>query len=79
MVAISAVEPMQTSTKGIITLAEELRASLQQSTVLTPDSEGYAEGIKRWSDAVEKRAVGHPNFPTPLKKKLLQLTRTNPL
>ena len=38
-------------------LVQELRASLKRSTVLTPNSEGYTESIKRWSDAVEKRAV----------------------
>jgi hypothetical protein len=38
-------------------LAAELRGALKHSAVVTPDSEGYAESIKRWSDAVEKRAV----------------------
>ncbi|KAL9128601.1 MAG: hypothetical protein Q9217_002766 [Psora testacea] len=37
-------------------LIQELKDKLRGSTVLTPDSEGYAESIKRWSDAVEKRA-----------------------
>lgn len=38
-------------------LVKELRASLHDSQVLTTESEGYAESIKRWSDAVEMRAV----------------------
>ncbi|KAL8724791.1 MAG: hypothetical protein Q9166_007748 [cf. Caloplaca sp. 2 TL-2023] len=40
----------------IALLVQELRSSLQHSQVLTPESEGYAESIKRWSDAVEMRA-----------------------
>jgi hypothetical protein len=37
---------------------ERLKASLSSSSeVLTPDSEGYAESIKRWSSAAEKPAV----------------------
>ncbi|OGM47239.1 hypothetical protein ABOM_003993 [Aspergillus bombycis] len=46
-----------TSTSPAVTkLAAELRDTLQESTVLTPDSDGYSESIKRWSDAVEKKA-----------------------
>ncbi|GME66069.1 hypothetical protein ABOM_003993 [Neofusicoccum parvum] len=37
-------------------LVKELKASLKQSSVLTPDSEGYAESIRRWSDAMERKA-----------------------
>ena len=44
-------------TSKIDALVQELRASLKCSTVLTPASDGYAESIRRWSDAVEKRAV----------------------
>ncbi|KAL8939700.1 MAG: hypothetical protein Q9216_003214 [Gyalolechia sp. 2 TL-2023] len=40
----------------IARLAQELRTSLHDSQVLTPDSECYADSIKRWSDAVEMRA-----------------------
>jgi hypothetical protein len=37
---------------------EKLKASLSPlSEVLTPDSEGYAESIKRWSSAAEQTAV----------------------
>lgn len=38
-------------------LVQELRSCLHNSQVLIPESEGYAESIKRWSDAVEMRAV----------------------
>lgn len=38
-------------------LVQELRNALGNSTVLTPESEGYQASIKRWSDAIEKRAV----------------------
>ena len=37
-------------------MIQELEYKLHRSPVLTPDSEGYSESIKRWSDAVEKRA-----------------------
>jgi hypothetical protein len=41
---------------------EKLKASLSTSSeVLTPDSEGYAESIKRWSSAAEKPAVNFPS------------------
>lgn len=40
-------------------LAAKLRDSLKESTVLTPDSEGYAKSIQRWSDAVEMQAVSY--------------------
>jgi hypothetical protein len=36
---------------------EELRAQLKTSKLLTPDSEGYADSIKRWSGAAERPAV----------------------
>ena len=38
-------------------LVEELKGTLQSPQILTPDSEGYSDSIKRWSDGVEKRAV----------------------
>lgn len=38
-------------------LVRELQAYLKSSQVLVPGSEGYFESIKRWSDAVEMRAV----------------------
>ena len=38
-------------------LVDKLKCSLKNSAVLTPDSEGYAEAIRRWSDAVEMKAV----------------------
>lgn len=38
-------------------LIEKLRHSLKNSTVLTPESEGYREAIRRWSDAMEMKAV----------------------
>lgn len=38
-------------------LVRELKSTLEYSRVLTPDSEGYSDSIKRWSDSVEKRAV----------------------
>ncbi|KAB8228825.1 FAD-binding oxidoreductase [Aspergillus alliaceus] len=37
-------------------LAFELRKTLRTSTVLTQDSDGYLESIRRWSDAVEMKA-----------------------
>ena len=43
-------------------LIEDLRSSLKTSKLLTPDSDGYGEKIKRWADSSEKRAV---NDPTP--------------
>ena len=53
---IAREETEQTS-KPTRALVQELRASLKNSTVLTPESEGYTQSIKRWSDAVEKKAV----------------------
>ena len=38
-------------------LVRELKRALECSKILTPDSEGYLDSIKRWSDGVEKRAV----------------------
>lgn len=35
----------------------ELRSTIKSSTVLSPDSEGYAQSLKRWSESVEKEAV----------------------
>lgn len=38
-------------------LIKELRASLKNSRVVTPDSEDYAISIQRWSDVAVKKAV----------------------
>jgi hypothetical protein len=38
-------------------LGEELRNLLKDSTVLTPNSEGYTESLKRWAESAEKPAV----------------------
>lgn len=38
-------------------LIEKLKNSLKGSPVLTSNSDGYKEAIKRWSDAVERQAV----------------------
>lgn len=40
-------------------LVQELRNRLGNSTVLKLESEGYQVSIKRWSEAIEKRAVSH--------------------
>jgi len=49
---------------------ERLKARLSPSSeVLTLDSEGYAESIKRWSSAAEKPAV---SFLVSLKRKFDQ-------
>lgn len=45
------------ASKSLDILVGELKKTLEQSKVLTPDSEGYLNSIKRWSDSVEKRAV----------------------
>lgn len=39
--------------------AEELKKLLRSTgaAVLTPDSAGYADSIRRWSDTSEKKAV----------------------
>lgn len=42
---------------NVTALAAKLRSTLKNSTVLTPDSEGYVAAIIRWSDEMEKRAV----------------------
>ena len=42
---------------SIDVLAKELESKMKNSIVLTPDSEGYSEIIKRWSNIAEKRAV----------------------
>ncbi|KIM94548.1 hypothetical protein OIDMADRAFT_135662 [Oidiodendron maius Zn] len=39
-----------------VELINELRASLKNSKVVTPDSEDYAASIQRWSDVAEKKA-----------------------
>jgi hypothetical protein len=42
-------------------LVEKLKASLTDSaSVATPGTEAYEQGIKRWSDAAEKKAVCLP-------------------
>lgn len=38
-------------------LIEKLKASIKESKVLTPTSEGYTESLKRWSDSSIKPAV----------------------
>jgi hypothetical protein len=38
-------------------LIGELRASLKNSRVVTPESEDYATSIQRWSDVAERKAV----------------------
>lgn len=38
-------------------LIEKLKASIKDSKVLTPTSDGYEESIKRWSDSSAKPAV----------------------
>lgn len=49
------------------TLREQLKGS--GAEVLTPDSPGYAESIKRWSEHCEKKAVSvmdsfyHSSYP----------------
>ena len=53
----TALPEKQEPQSSIDKLVEELRRSLQQPDVLTPESEGYAAAIVRWSDAVEKKAV----------------------
>jgi hypothetical protein len=42
---------------NVTALAARLRSTLKNSTIFTPDSEGYAKAIIRWSDEMEKRAV----------------------
>lgn len=46
-----------TSPDALASLLRELKEALEYSIILTPDSEGYLDSIKRWSDEVEKRAV----------------------
>ncbi|KAJ4291934.1 hypothetical protein N0V90_009832 [Kalmusia sp. IMI 367209] len=48
---------------NVTALAAKLRSTLKNSTVLTPDSEGYANAIIRWSDEMEKKA-GIVVYPT---------------
>ncbi|KAF6231778.1 hypothetical protein HO173_010080 [Letharia columbiana] len=45
-----------TSPDALASLLRELKEALEYSIILTPDSEGYLDSIKRWSDEVEKRA-----------------------
>lgn len=40
-----------------MSLIEMVKYVAKSSTVLTSKSEGYAESIRRWSDAVEQRAA----------------------
>lgn len=50
--------PSAMATAMLDTLLPDLKASLSPtSAIVTPDSDNYAESIKRWSDAVEKRAA----------------------
>jgi len=47
-------------------LIDDLRSQIKASALLTPDSEAYTQGIKRWSEAAEKQAVSRtPTTPTP--------------
>ena len=39
------------------TAIEQLKASLSSAEIVTPESENYAESIKRWSTAAEEPAV----------------------
>ncbi|KAE8152731.1 hypothetical protein BDV25DRAFT_170003 [Aspergillus avenaceus] len=48
--------PGNSQASSVDKLAAELRTTLQAATVLTPDSEGYAESIIRWTDYTEKKA-----------------------
>ncbi len=41
----------------IALLVQELKATLKNSTILTPDSDGYGDSIRRWTDSVEMKAV----------------------
>jgi len=61
---------VQSKKDAVELLVQELNTSLKSPTVITPDSEGYAESIRRWSDAVEKRAVREPKI---LKHCLMKL------
>lgn len=45
-------------------LVQELETQLVESAVLTPESPGYAESIKRWTDSAEKKAVCIRSCPT---------------
>lgn len=38
-------------------LLNDLKARVATAAVITPDSPGYEESIKRWSDAAVKQAV----------------------
>jgi hypothetical protein len=46
-------------------LVEKLKASIKDSKVLTPTSDGYKESIKRWSDSSEKQAVSPHDLTVP--------------
>ena len=52
---------------------DQLKADLKGVTVLTPDSDGYADSIKRWSDLAERRAVN------PSTIELLRIDQSNNL
>jgi hypothetical protein len=54
---MASVEDNQSPTRIDPGLVEELKNSLKCSAVLTPDSDGYAESLVRWSEAAEKKAV----------------------
>jgi len=44
-----------------------LRSQIKASTLLAPDSEAYAQGIKRWSEAAEKTSrKPHSYYPYPV-------------
>ncbi len=50
-----------------VSLAEQLRSLLSDSVILTAESEGYAESLKRWAESAEKQAVSesHVSFAWP--------------
>ena len=41
---------------------DQLKAELPNTTILTPESEGYEASLKRWSEIAEKRAVSVDTF-----------------
>ena len=43
-------------------LIEKLKTSIKDSKVLTPNSDGYNEAIKRWSDSSVKPAVSIESY-----------------
>lgn len=51
-------QPLSSSTPDALeSLVQDLKRNLERPNVLTPDTKGYSDSIKRWSDGVEKRAV----------------------